>query len=1112
MSLRSAIRDLGCVVAMFTFLLCAQFTANAQVATADVLGAVTDSSGAAVSGATVTLTNQGTGVSTVAKSNGAGDFVFNLLIPGHYVVSVQAQGFKKFVVSDINLAAGDRLRADAKLQPGSVQETVEVSAAPPLLETDSSSVSSVVTEQSVQDLPLNGRNFINLVQLQPGVNEGQPDAISSGQRPDDRRVTSTVVANGQPDEYNSEMIDGMDNNEREQGFIGVRPSIDAIAEVKVDTNDASADIGRAAGAVVNIITKSGTNALHGSLYEYFRNDAFDARDFFETTGVTPKPEYRQNQFGGSVGGPIVKNKTFFFGDVEDNRVIQGISSGLLTVPTLFEEQNPGNFSDIGLPDYPSFLLSPIGLAYFAMYPAPNIPNAGPFNNYTSVVNKQQTTLSADGRIDHHFNTNNSLFGRYSYNDVHTNIPGYLPDVTVGSLKVQPNGCLFCYAGTSVTKAHGVQFNYVHVFTPNLLLELKTGYTRIDIESKSLNDGLNVSDAMGLPNANIPGVPYTSGFTPLYFLDGNYAELGDSPFLPILNRNNTFQYSGAVTYSHGKHNVKMGSQLIRRQLNYFQNPIGLGVFLIVGLTGDPFSDLLLNAPVGFERDNILTEAGARAWESGTYVQDDWRVTPTLTLNLGLRYDIYTPFTEVHGKSANFDYQTLSLITSQQDPHVGVGTSRTNFAPRLGFAKTLTPKTVLRGGYGISYYPSSLNGQITPLSPQYSYANVCVPCFSAPGVLNGFNLPVPVPSSTTNLSGSFTSLAHNANTSYVHDINLMVQHEFGANVVSIAGVEELGRRMLFSPVINVPDPTGPYPSDAAQGPGPLPALLTASALPNVGQILAALANASSNYSALQAVFARRFTKGLAFNVNYTLAHGLTDASNSGTGATSSVGLLPRNVQYDYGNSQVDIRNRIGATLDYKLPFAEGATGAKGVLLKGWEVNSIVFWQTGSTFTVGDSFANRNGVAQINLPLATTDRPDVTGQNYKAATRSNADWLNLNAWTPQPAGTPGDELNEAYYGPHTRRADLSLFKEFPIHDQKVLQFRAECFNISNTPNFSNPNSVISGWSPGSEHTASTPISVVGLLPGDTPTQAGGFGSITSTVPNINPRQFQFALKLLF
>jgi len=357
-----------------------------------------------------------------------------------------------------------------------------------------------------------------------------------------------------------------------------------------------------------------------------------------------------------------------------------------------------------------------------------------------------------------------------------------------------------------------------------------------------------------------------------------------------------------------------------------------------------------------------------------------------------------------------------------------------------------------------------------------------------------------------------LAHNDNTSYVQEFNLMVQQAFGANVFTLGGIGELGRHQLFGPIINIPNPTGPYANDATQGPAPPPALLTATALPKVGQIQQAEANATSNYYALQAVFARRFTKGLAFNLNYTWAHGLTDAGNSGTGATSTSGLLPRNVRYDYGNSQVDIRHRFATTFNYQLPFAKEATGAKGTLLKGWEVNSIVFWQTGSSFTVTDSYTNRYGVPQINLPLITADRPNITGQSYRVSNPSISNWLNPLAWTPQPAGTAGTEDNEQYYGPHTRRADLSLFKVFTLRERLLLQFRAECYNISNTPNFSNPNSVISGWAPGPGHTAANPISLVGLLPGDIPTSAGGFGTISSTVPNINPRQFQFALKLLF
>src|SRR5580704_4816926 len=308
--------------------ICAGFAARiaqAQLTNGDVIGTVTDTSGAVIPGAKVTLTNIGTHIAASTMTNGTGDYTFNLLNPGQYMVTIEAQGFKKLVIPGFALAAGDRLRENANMETGSVEETVEVTAAAPLLQTDSSTVQSTVTEKSVQDLPLNGRNFINLVQVQPGVNAGSPNAISSGNRPNDRAATSTVSANGQADMYNNEMIDGMDNNVRAQGLMGVSPSIDAIAEVQVQTNNLSADVGFAAGAVVNIITKSGNDTFHGSAFEYFRNDIFDARDWFAKAGTTPKPEYRQNQFGGSIGGPIVKNKTFFFGDVQDNRIVQGLS-------------------------------------------------------------------------------------------------------------------------------------------------------------------------------------------------------------------------------------------------------------------------------------------------------------------------------------------------------------------------------------------------------------------------------------------------------------------------------------------------------------------------------------------------------------------------------------------------------------------------------------------------------------------------------------------------------------------------------------------------------------------------------------------------------------------
>jgi outer membrane receptor protein involved in Fe transport len=1105
--------------------------AQAQLSTGDVIGTVTDTTGAVIPGAKVTLTNTGTKVAGIATTNDTGDYTFNLLNPGQYTVTIEANGFKKLVIPGFALAAGDRLRENEKMEPGNVEETVEVTAAAPLLQTDSSTVQSTVTEKSVQDLPLNGRNFINLVQVQAGVNQGQSSSISSGQRPDNRAATSTVVANGQSDSFNNEMIDGMDNNEREQGFIGVSPSIDAIAEVQVQTNNFSAEVGRAAGAVVNIITKSGTNTFHGSAFEYFRNDIFNARDWFAKAGTTPKPEYRQNQFGGSIGGPIVKNKTFFFGDVQDNRIIQGISSGLLTVPTV--QENPGcpgnttgnyNFTDNGGTVVPSTFADPVGKAYFSMFPCPNVSSTATSNNYENVVKQPQTTLSADGRIDQHFSNGDTLFGRYSYNSVNTNVPGYFPAANVAGVSVQPGGNLDGFPGDSTTKAHGVAFVYDHPFTPNLLMELKTGYTRIGIFSKNLNYGQDVSSAIGLENANTPAAPNTTGLSPTYFLTGGYANLGDSFYSPIVDTNNSFTYDGSLIYTHGAHNIKGGAQITRRQLNYFQSPFPLGLIYYAGLTGNSAEDMLTGFPLGYDRGNLLIQPGYRGWEEGYYVADDWRVNSKLTLNLGLRYDIYTPITEAHNRYANFDYSTLTLIQGTTDPHIGIKTNYTNFAPRVGFSASVRPGTVVRGGYGISYYPLDFGTALQAPNPPFSYATACIPCF-------GWwpTLPVPTPSSTTNLSGSLTSLSRNFNTASVQQFNLMLQQQIGANVFTLGGIGELGRHVNYQTTINLPTPNGPYVNDATTGPQAPPLLLTANSLPNVSTITHYGGEGTSSYYALQAIFARRFTKGLEFNANYTWAHDLTDGIVGSGTSLNGAGLIPTNPHYDYGNAGIDIRQRFATTWSYALPFGNKMSGTMALLAKGWTSNLILFWQTGAAFEALNAWTNANGSAQINLPTITTDRPSmVAGQSYKAANPSLTNWLNLNAFTPQPAGTPGNEAPYQFFGPHTRRADLSIFKNFDLPEKMTLQFRAEAYNISNTPNFGTPNATISGWTEGNQHSFLYPIKAgdnpgfcsattpgctsVGLLPGDTPTSSGGFGAVSSTVPNINPRQFQFALKLLF
>jgi hypothetical protein len=991
----------------------------------------------------------------------------------------------------------------------------------------------VVTEQSVQDLPLNGRNFVNLVTMQPGVNPGQSASISSGGRPDDRRANSTISANGMDDLYNNQMIEGMDNNEREQGFLGVRPSIDAIAEVKVDTNAYSAEVGRNAGAVVNIITKSGTNLFHGTAYEFLRNDATDARDVFTyapnatlgRTGVN-RPEYRQNQFGGSVGGPVIKNRTFFFGDFEDNRIIQGMPSGLLTVPTVRENPNcAGNTTGYDFTDNGGTLLTTtpdaVGKVYFGMFPCPNNGSAGALsNNYLNVAKKTQYAFSSDGRIDENFRNGDIFFGRYSYNNVNTLYPGPLPAVKVAGETVMPNGSYFAFPGPSVTKAHNAQFNYIHLISPNLILELKTGYTRIAIDSENLNAASagDISSKIGLSNVNTSLAPTTAGLMPIRFLTGGYANPGDSPYLPILDFNNTYQYMGALTYTHGAHVFKAGVQWTARQLNYYQSaePLGWVNFTTSSSIGNSMENLLLGQPYSYLRGNLLFKPGYRTKEPSVYLQDDWHVTHKLTLNIGIRYEIFTALNEAHNDYANFNYQKLTLITGSQSSSIGINTKYSNIAPRVGFSEAIWKGGVVRGGFGLSYYPLPYQGAIQNANPPFTAGNACTG-YTCPSFWPV--LPVPIASSATNLSGTLSYSTSNYNTAYVEQFNVMVQQQIGANVITVGGIGELGRHMNFQTTANLPAPNGPYLNDATQGPEATQKLTTAAALPNVSTIAEYAAEGTTNYYALQAVFARRFTKGLAFNANYTWAHGLSDAL-SGSGGGQLIGAVPSNPRYDYGDSNVDIRQRLALNWNYQLPFGQNAHGLKALAMKGWESNFVYAWQTGSAFTVGDGFSgNPSGHTQINLPNVSTERPDVASNAYKNSGGSITKWLNLAAWTPQQAGTAGNERDETYHGPNLRHADLSLFKNFKVYEKVSAQFRAECYNISNTPSYGTPNATISGWTAGPNHDAAHPISnptknpaltAVGLLPGDVPTNAGGFGTITTDVTN--PRQFQFALKLLF
>ncbi|MBM3763704.1 MAG: TonB-dependent receptor, partial [Acidobacteria bacterium] len=671
-----------------------------QATTADIVGRVNDTTGAAMSDATVTLTNRDTNNTRTSPTNESGDFVFNLLPPGRYSVKIEKSGFKVYTLPEIAVVAGDRSRIDAQMAIGSTSESIEVTAQIAGLQTDSSSVGTSVSGRLVQDIPLNGRNYIQLAQLVTGVSSGPGNGLATGTRPDDRRLNSSFAVNGQDPVVNNNMIDGMDNNERFIGTIGVRPSIDAIQEFKVQTNLYSAEVTRTSAGVVNILTKSGSNDFHGSLFEFLRNDALDANGNFNFTasasGQLPKAKFRQNQFGGSIGGPLRKDQTFFFTDYEKLSIRQGVpitavvptakqrigdfsencaagfsAAGIcanaaqqLTISNVFGSvpTGPVPFNRLDLGPYASSR-DPLALKVAALYPLPTASGVN-VNNYASSPNRPQDAHTFDARIDHRFSAKTNLFGRYSLNDVYTVQPTGFP--SVGG--INPGG-LFAFAGTNDTKAYNIQLNLVHIFRPNLLLELRGGFGRTAIQSRTVNHGENTSTQLGFPcNAascvNI-GDEQTFGI-PRILIQG-FQELGDAIFVPLLLFNNTFQENGALTWTRGTHNVKIGASLIRRQFSLVQSARPRGEFTFNATAGNApsatnfgLANFLAGTPVTIIRQASLYKPGYRAWESGAYVQDDWRATRRLTLNLGVRYDIFTAKTEQYNRLGNFDPFTSTIL--------------------------------------------------------------------------------------------------------------------------------------------------------------------------------------------------------------------------------------------------------------------------------------------------------------------------------------------------------------------------------------------------------------------------------------------------------------------
>lgn len=1123
--------------------------AHAQLTTADIVGTVTDATGAVVANAQVVAKNLATNVSRTVTTGSSGDYSFNLLQPGHYSVTVTASGFKVSSTPDLSIEAGDRARNDAHLQLGNTSETVSVEAQTPLLQSENATVSTTVTAQAVQDLPLNGRNYVQLVQLVPGANEGPGNGLTSGARPDDRRQSSSISVNGQDDTLNNFTIDGFDNNERVIGTSGVRPNVEGMQEISVQTNSYAPEAGRTAGGVINVVTKSGGNRFHGSAYEYFRNDIFDARQVKQSTGR--KPELRQNQFGASIGGPIFKDRTFFFGDYEGLRQVNGVTYQS-TVPTI-DEYNNINSLNGGSPQAliaqgagtQGRTIDPIALNYLKLFPAPNTGAVGQLQqNYVISPSRVSNSNVFDVRIDHHFNSNNLFFGRYTYNKVDSTIPAALG--TVNGLQI--SGGRYIFAGPATDSAQQFAFDYTHIINGNLLVDLKAGFTRINNLSLPLNYGQNADTKVGF-GGNMNFNATSNVLTPISF--GPFSDIGDGAYVPLQDIDNTFQYAGIINYTRGSHSLKFGVSYIRRQSRNLQSAFPAGQFGF-GLLSDNVSATQIadpNARQKKQQDNQLASSlvGAfssssrnynlntpdyRTFEPSAFVQDSWKATQNLTVVYGVRYDIFTPFTERHGYISNFNFtQALTSNTTNVgqalqvanqngvNSQLNIATDYKDVAPRVGFSWSLAPNMVLRGGYGLSFFPGNYTSNadlknapfvsvyspncVSSIGVQIQTQQLIDPrasnpdCALVPGAFTTFDqgLPLPAAQNINSPNLSFTAEDPRFRPALIQQFNLQVQQQFGPNVLTIGYVGNIGQHLAQTiNDINVPRPGDSVTiNPLTKQPNASSARPLSTILPNLGGVNWLVSEGVSNYSALQTSFQRRLANGLSFDANYTWGRAANDVTGfSQEGSQGAYNADPTRIrQIDYGIAENDIQNRFALSLNYALAANHHFSNAiETFALGGWQVNTITVWQSGKPVTILNS-GSAGGYGNRATPINNggSDRPNQLKPANIGGSKTLANYFDTTAFTPQPLGTIGTTQRNDVFGPHYRHVDLSLFKDFKVFEGGAVQFRAETFNISNTPSYQ-------------------------LTQGSGNVQLGNsnFGSVTDVDSNYTPRLVQFALKLNF
>jgi len=1128
-------------------------------ATGIISGTVSDATGSAIAGAKVLVTAPALGVTRDSTTDDSGHYLVPLLPVASFTVRVEFTGFQPAEQKEVRLQVDEHREVDFRLVPASVKETVEVTATAVAVETANPTLGQVITSQQVAELPLNGRDFVQLATLTPGtITETNPSSFFNGGPSSEvsARGSFSLSVGGSRANSTDWLFDGNDNNELTAGGISILPSIDAIQEFKVLTYNYSAEYGTRAGPTVLVTTKSGSNDFHGSLFEFFRNTDLDARSFF----AAYTEQFNLNQFGGSLGGPIQKDKTFFFADYQAKRQRHGIpfvglvpsvamrngdftddafgnpTSNVLTNPYMtgapnsnFQCDSSGNplpaATDGSQPlgvtcnKIPKGLINSIGQQMINLYPLPNANNPALSYNYVNEPVRKLNEGEFDIRLDHNFSAKDSLFARFSYDQAASFVPGGSPGFAEAG----------AFASTQNITNHGrnAALSETHIFSERTVNQLNIGFNRIFNFIDSYGTGSCEAQKLGIPGANLGGISCGLTSTEL----SGYWSLGDRGFAPFQGGTNVFSISDSFDMVRGSHDIKIGGNIRANQMNVLTNGFQDGFWQLIGdWGGDPAAQLLLGfSDLAIHDQTFDGTITGRRWKLyRPYVQDDWRVTKDLTLNLGLAWALVTPISEAANRQANFVLSTQTFAVSGQGANswAGINMDLTALEPRVGLAWKPwgSQTTVVRGGYAI-FHDSSWNQGAQGLwqNPPYYYESdafafgggcpfataACATKYGQtpyPAISLSQGFPIVTSSPPLN---SFTGTILSQNTNFkqgrVQQFNVNVEHQLPGQVLLTAGYagSRASHILVDGNNLNIGSPGAcGSVSGYTQGCGPggasfgIPATnFPYSTISNINDV------GIAHYNSLQIKAETKSARhGLYALIGYTYSRnydtGYSDGLGSNLGATYFP--LPGWQQLDWGLSQINLNHDFTASVIYELPFGKGKTfgsswsGPVNAILGNWEVTAIQKVTSGfPVFIVATDTAYGPGQDAFYNNGFNLIRPNQVC-NPVLSNPTISEWFNTKCFEAPPSGELGNASRTPLSGPNFVNTDFSAIKHFllPWREGMRLDFRAEVFNLLNHPQFGTPGS--------------------GICAACQQLGNPGFGSINTTVNN--PRLIQLALKLLF